>query len=347
MLSDYTIDALQEQQSLEFMKWLSCLWEKGLPHLASQRYLERWPKTIATDVVTKSIAIYQKAAVAPATTTTPTWAAELVGVRPLADAFVAIARMASLLKRIPSLRRIPFATKVPTESSGASFGWTGENLPKKVTRFSFSDGVTLSATKAAGVIVVTEELVRLVVPGSELALRDTFVNELAAFVDQAFLNPTLAPVANVNPGGIAYGTTPIAGTGNLQTDVASLLAAFYAGRPAATEAVLVMTPALAARLAGPTGGSPVGMSYNVPIVPSEVAGANVFAIDPRGVLVADAGIAIDVSRDATIEMVDNPAAPTGATVMTSLWQTNLVGFLCEQQVNWSPLAGAARYLAST
>ena len=61
--------------------------------------------------------------------------------------------------------------------------------------------------------------------------------------------------------------------------------------------------------------------------------------------VADDGVAIYISQQASIELVYNPAAPTASTIMTSLFQTNLIGFRVERFVNWTTTPGAVKYLA--
>ena len=69
-------------------------------------------------------------------------------------------------------------------------------------------------------------------------------------------------------------------------------------------------------------------------------------LDPHGVCVADGGVAIDVSEEAAIEMVDNPAAPTASTVVLDLWSHNLAGYRVERFVNWQAVAGAVLYVVT-
>ena len=73
---------------------------------------------------------------------------------------------------------------------------------------------------------------------------------------------------------------------------------------------------------------------------------NTIALDPRGVFVADTGAEIDTSREAAIEFVDAPTAATAATIMTSLFQTNMIGFRVERFVGWQAVASAVKYLAA-
>lgn len=334
-LGDLSRTQYRDLMSLEFTKWLSCLAETNSGRQASQLFLTRWPHSAASTLITK-------AAVAPGTTTDGTWAGPLASVKPLQDAFVAIARSASLLGRIPGLRRVPFNVKVPTETSGANYQWVPENGPKPASAMSFGAGVTLSATKHAAVVVVTQELVLLSVAGMEGALRDTLIGGLTAYTDRQFLDPTVAAVAGKNPASVTNGTTPITATASYQTDVQTLLAAFFAGRPSVQQPVLIANAAHASQIKSWNAGGGVGIDVLV----SEAALGNTIAMDPQGIFVADSGVEIDVSREAALQMNDAPDAPvTASTVVTSLWQMNLYGFRVERFVNWAATTGAVKYLA--
>jgi hypothetical protein len=80
-------------------------------------------------------------------------------------------------------------------------------------------------------------------------------------------------------------------------------------------------------------------------VPSGV----IVALQPSEIYFADeGGFQIDVSREASLQMLDNPTNDTvtpTATSLVSLWQTNSVGFRCERILNWARRrANAAVYL---
>jgi hypothetical protein len=69
-----------------------------------------------------------------------------------------------------------------------------------------------------------------------------------------------------------------------------------------------------------------------------VPAGDVIAVQPQEIFLADdGGFMIDVSREASLQMLDNPTndvvTPT-ATSLVSLWQTNSVGFRCERVLNW-------------
>lgn len=330
-----------QQRALNFCKWLSCYVEtNGSPGRASERFLQRYPDALtdSREIVTKSIAIFEKAAVAPGDTVNPSWAGALYGVAKLLDAFIAIARSASLIGRIPNLRMIPFHVRVPVQSQAANYYWVQQGQLKPIARLQFDPGVTLGPTKIEGIVIETLELVRLTAPGMDAVLRDELINGLTASTDQAFLDPASAPIADTRPGAITSGVTPTAATGNLRDDVGALVKDFYEGRPGA-KGVLILSEGVAAQLVG-VDGNP-DSAYRMPLITTAAAGDNVIALDPQGVCVADGGVAIDATEQAAVEMDD---APDGTHELTSLWQKNLVGIKVERMINWEALPNAVKYL---
>lgn len=335
-----TRDQYHQALSLEFARWLGLLAENHGPDTANRAFVERYPHSVGTTLLKKNLEF--KAAVGAGTSTDPAWANPLVAVKPLQDGFVAIARSASLLGRIPGLRKVPFSTKIPLEDTSANYSWVAENAPKPISKMAFSSSITLAALKHLGIIVVSRELVELAVAGMESALRDTLVNGLTAFTDKSFLDPASTAVANTRPASVTAGTTPITATASYQTDVASLLTAFFTARPNAQNAVLITNAGHASLIRSWNGGGGVGL----PVLVSDAALGNTIAMDPAGVFVADDGVDVDVSDQASIQMNDAPDnPPVAATVPTSLWQLNLRGFKVERFVNWAAVTGAVKYLA--
>jgi hypothetical protein len=76
--------------------------------------------------------------------------------------------------------------------------------------------------------------------------------------------------------------------------------------------------------------------FGIPVVTSAALGTNIALIDAAAVLYADDGeLDLDVSRNATLQM-DSLATepPVAATVVTSLYQRNLVGIRSTRVINW-------------
>jgi hypothetical protein len=325
----------------DYARFLSCYTKTQSPGSAAELFVGQYPKSSGAILVRQALErLSTKAATAAGSTSDAAWAGALV--QPLLDAFVAIARSASLLGRIPNLKKVPFNVKVPIQTGDAGYAWVAEGVTKAISKLAFSDGVTLGPAKALGIVVVSDELTKLSAPGTEVALRDTLVAGLTSFTDKSFLDPASTAVAGQRPGSVTSGTTPIASTGNYAADVATLLDAFFTARPGAADAVLICNAGHAAKIRSMNAGGGVGL----PVIVSAAALGNTIALDPAATFVADTGVAIETSREAAIEMSDTPIyPPTAAAVITSLWQNNLVGFRVERFLNFKALTGACLYLA--
>lgn len=341
-LSTLTDDQFQKAAVADFMRYLSCAAAtRGYLPGACELFLQRYPRAVNATVIRKELDGYlTKAAVGAGTTTDASFAAPLVTPAAFADAFIALARSKGVIGRIPNLRVAPFGVRIPIETGGAVYQWVAQNTPKPVSKFSFSNGVTLTATKAGAIVIETAELMKLGAPGAAEALQDDLIAGLSVFTDKAFLDPAAAAVADKNPASITNGTTAITGTGDNYADISKLLKEFFKTRPADDVVLLMDSGTLTSMMFSDWQKSPVT------IVTSAVCATLgiVVALDPRGIAVADGGIAIDISDQAALEMVDNPAAPIATTVITDLWGNNLVGLRVERTINWTVAPNAVKYL---
>jgi len=315
-------------------------------------YAKRW------DDSTPEVSLYLKAAIAPGTVTDAAWAAPLVN-QTMVNEFIELLRPATILGRIPGLRNVPFNCKVPSQTGGGTYGWVGEAKPKPVTKLAFSS-VTLDITKVAGIIVLTEELVRLSNPSAEALVRADMVAGIAQFLDAQFIDPAVVAVAGVNPGSITNGAPTAAATTNPVADIMGLINHFATNNISVAGVTFIMSPANALSLSFRSNldGSPEfpGVTINggnykgITFVTSQAAGTNVVALQPSLVLYAsDGGVSIDASREASLQMDSAPMSPADATtVYVSLWQTNTVGLRAEQFANWKRAnANAVKYLTAT
>lgn len=312
---------------------------------------------------TPEVELALKAAVAAGTTTDATWAGPLAPLTPLANEFLELLRPATILGKIPGFRRVPFNVSIASQTGGGTYQWVGQGAPKPVGKLSFL-ATTLGITKCAGIIVITEELAKVSTPSAEAVIRQDMINGIAQFLDIEFTDPTKAAVAGVSPGSVTNGVTPIttAGTSpaNARTDIQALANAMTVANIPIGGAVVLMSAtnmlALASALnplgqplfpaIGVGGGSALGFTF----VPSQAMGTTVAMVQPDAVLYADdGGVTIDVSREASVQMdsaPDNPALAT--TVLTSLWQNNLVGLRAERFINWKKARpGCVQYTVAT
>lgn len=303
-------------------------------------------------------AFLSKAAIPAGTTSGVTWAAPLVDETNLTSEFIEFLRPMTLLGRIPGLRRVPFNIRVPKQTSGGDAYWVGEGAPKPVTKFDFGS-VSLGHHKVASIAVITKELARFSQPSAEQIVRDALAAAVAERIDVDFIDPSHAAVSGVNPASVTNGLTALAPSGTsadaARSDVARIVKQYLDNNNRAAGLVLLMPDALALSLSimrnslgqrefpdmTLNGGSLEG----IPVLTSQYlanrsgAGNLVVAVNARDIMLADDGnITVDVSTEASLQMLDNPtnsAASATATSMVSLWQTNSIGLLAEREITWA------------
>lgn len=315
------------------------------------------------------VGVLTKASVVAGASIAGNWAADLVGAETgvFAD-FVEYLRPLTIVGQfgsgsIPGLRNIPFRTPLISQVGGGTGYWVGEGKPKPLTAFDF-DRTTLDELKAAAIAVVTEELLRKSSPSADMILRDSLGAAVRARIDVTFIDPSIAASAGVSPASITNGVTAIASSGNdadaIRQDIRSIMATFIAANNAPTSGVWIMsaTTALALSLMMNPLGQPEfpgitmagGTFQGMPVIVSEYvpavsAGGYVVLANASDIYFGDeGGIMIDVSREASLQMLDNPTndvtTPT-ATSMVSMWQTNSVAFRAERILNWKKRRASA------
>jgi HK97 family phage major capsid protein/HK97 family phage prohead protease len=298
---------------------------------------------------TPEVLLALKAAVNPGTIAEPAWAAPLAVARPMQEEFLELLRPATLLGKIPGLRQVPFNISVPIQTGGGTYAWVGEGAPKPVGQLQFA-AVTLGVTKAAGIIVISEELAKVSNPSAEQVVRNDMIRGMAQYLDVQFIDPTIAAAANVSPASITNLANGFATAGtsgdNARTDIKKAITLLTQANYPISETVLIMSEANAFALSvaltsngvlvnpGLTakGGTILGLTT----VTSQAVGQVVALVHAPSILFADdGGVNIDVSREATVEMNTTPTSPiTAASVYVSLWQANLIGLRAERFINW-------------
>ena len=292
---------------------------------------------------TPEVELMVKAAVAPGDTLNPAWAGALVQMKNAQDEFLALLRPATIIGKVPGLRKVPFNTQVPVQTGGGTYAWVGQGAAKPVGKLALTT-IGLGFSKAAGIIVITIELAKLSSPSAEDVVRADMIAGMAQFLDQQFIDPAVALVANVSPASITNGAGTAASSDNPYVDLHTIASYFAGNGIPLAGMVLIMseTNALSAGMTrdplgnkvfpalGASGGSAEGFT----VIASNAAGQNVIGVHPQGVLYADeGGVEIDVSTQASI-MMDSAPVP-GTTAFTSLWQNNLIGLRAERMINWN------------
>jgi hypothetical protein len=306
----------------------------------------------------------EKAEVPAGSTVSGSWAEDLVGANGPAFAdFVEYLRPMTILGKfgnngIPALRSIPFRVPLISQTAGGEGYWVGEGKAKPLTSFDFSR-TTLTPLKVANICVLTDEVIRDSSPSAEAIIRDQLAEALKARLDIDFINPSKTASAGVSPASITNGAphSAASGTGDaddVRADVRSLLNEYISGNNPATTAVLIMRSDTALALSmmvnalGQNEFNGITMDggrfLGLPVVTSQHVPSGVVAIvNASDIYLADeGGIRIDMSREATVEMLDSSltgdaiaVVPGTAASTVSLWQTNSVGFLAERTINWA------------
>jgi HK97 family phage major capsid protein/HK97 family phage prohead protease len=323
-------------------------------------YAKQWKDQTpeVTLVLEHDIPSMMKAAVGAGTTTDATWASPLIVYQQMASEFIELLRPATIIGRIPGLRRVPFNIQMPATSTGTSMGWVGENAPKPVTSMAFTT-VTLRWAKAAGIVVLTDELVRFSNPAAEAVVRSDMIDAMAQFLDRQFVDPAVAEVTNVSPASITNGVTPVTASGTTQaafaTDLKTLFNTFLTNNLSTSGGVWIGTQQQALSFSlmlnalgqpfysGMTGeggvlaGYPYIASENIPATGgSPTDGYPLIFAKASEIMLADDGqTVIDASNQASVQMDTAPdSPPTSSTTLVSLWQMNMTGLRAERWINW-------------
>lgn len=314
---------------------------------------------------------YLKAAI-PAGMSTPTdgaWAGVLVDTTNLASEFIEYLRPMTIIGKfgqngIPSLRRVPFNVRILGQTSGGDAYWVGQGAPKPVTKFDFN-GQTLGPAKVAAISVISDELARFSTPNAETLVRDALAAAVTERIDVDLIDPAQAAVANVNPASLTNGLTALSPSGvtadAARADVAKLIKAYLDDNNNVANLVLIMPASLALSLSiqlnslgqreFPDLTMNGGRLLGIPVITSQYAanrsgaGNLLIAVNAADVLLADDGqVTVDASREASIQMLDNPtnsSATATPTTLVSMWQTNSLALRAERFINWGKARSTA------
>lgn len=310
-----------------------------------------------------------RAAVAAGTTTDTNWAAPLAQYTNMASEFIELLQPMTFLGRMSGFRNVPFLTRMPRQTSGSTVGWVGQGAPKAVSKLQF-DSVTIPHAKLAGIVAITEELARLSTPSAEATVRQDLLDTVAAFMDVQFVKPTIAAVSDVSPAAITNGATAANQTGatvaTITADLNTAMTTMAVANVPFRSRYWLMHPRTENFLrtlrtsqdvfafrdemnGGKLLGIPFLSSSNMPLLDqsSPASGGSlesyIVLVEASEIFLADDGeVMLDVSREASLQMLDNPSS--GAQSLVSLWQNNLVGIRAERYCYWKRRHDAGVYV---
>jgi HK97 family phage major capsid protein/HK97 family phage prohead protease len=300
-------------------------------------YAKRWEQS------TPEVLAYIKATAGQSHPGSGVWGSELVYQQNLASEFVELLRAATIIGKINGFRMVPFNVRIPRQIGGSTVNWVGEMAPKPVSELDF-DTISLGYNKVAGIVVLTDELIRLSTPSAEAAVRRDLVEQIARFIDQQFTDPAVTAGAN-NPASITNGVVAIPASGTdadaLYADLNAALATFDDTDVGTASLVMLMPNALArgiSTLRNPLGQfefsslSMAGGTLNgfQVIVSNTIPAGTIIILKADEVFMADDGqVSLDASNQATLDM-NGGASPT-----FNLWQRNCIGIRAERWITWA------------
>lgn len=317
----------------------SAIATKSKGGITTREVLESWQ---APDNVVN--ACTQKAVTG--TTTDTNFASSLVDYNNLTGEFIDLVRQKTIVDKIASqMRQVPFNAKIPTQTAAGSVGWVGEGQMKPVGNPQFGT-LTLGHAKIAGIVLLSDELIRFSNPKADALVRDDLVHTVAQFIDQQFFDPEKAESAE-SPASVLNGVTAVEATGTtadkVDADTTTLISQMVDAGISLEGAVWGMSETRAMQLSGLRDplGRPFfeGMSLTgtrsfkgLPVHTSGELGDKIVLIVPSELLLADdGGVDFSVSNEATINMGTDKAPK-----LINLFQNNLTAIRAERFIRWKP-----------
>lgn len=292
------------------------------------------------------------------TTTDDKFGKELIDYANLTGEFIELVRQKTVVDKIAhQMRQVPFNVKIPMQTASGSVGWVGEGKMKPVGNPEFGS-MTLSHAKIAGIVLLSDELIRFSNPKADTLVRDDLVATVAQFIDQQFFDPDKTEAAE-SPASVLNGVTAITATGTtadkIDTDTNTLIAQLVDAGISLEGAVWAMSETRAMQISGMR--DALGRIYfegmnltgtrslkGLPVHTSGSLGDKIVLIVPSQILLADdGGVDFSVSGEATINMGTDDAPK-----MVNLFQNNLTAIRAERFIRWKPrMTKAVGYIKYT
>lgn len=263
----------------------------------------------------------------------------------LADEFVELLRAETIVDKLaPMMRVAPFNTTIPGMSTGSVAAWVGEGAPKPATNPTFTT-VEMKHHKLAGIVVRTDELLKLSKPRTDQMLLNDLVEASTTLIDTTFMDD--APQTSARPAGVLNGATKIIATGRTaaeyDADLAALNDEFISNNLSLTGAHYVMSATRASAMGrlrdalgnpyyrGMANGPGEKTLDGLPVIESENAGEVIALVKPSELYLADDGeVEVAFSDQATINM-----GTDAEQQLVNLWQKNMTAIRAERHITWA------------
>jgi HK97 family phage major capsid protein len=301
-----------------------------------------------------------KAAVAGGSLHDVAWGSTVADTRHANAEFLQLAESATAFGRL-STRRVPANVPVVTQAQGAIAYWVSPGRATPVSRLAF-DRESFRPLKVGAMVVVSREQLDDPTPEAEDLLRNDLIAAARRLIDTTFLDPLNVGIADDMPASVTASSDAvlIPSTGSIEQDVQAAVAAFrgdwrsaaWIGDSLTFIQVALRTggEGLGATLGG-LGGSLLGIPAYVTSAPRTSDGGQLTLIDASSLVVVDEGVRLKASRQATVEMADDPTGDILAPAAmsrhpVSLFQSDSAALLLIRRVNWQ-LARAGGCVAIT
>jgi HK97 family phage major capsid protein/HK97 family phage prohead protease len=308
-------------------------------------WAKRW------DAETPEVSAYLKALPGTVTAGSPAWGSELAYPTNLASAFLELLAPRTIVGRITGFQGVPFNVRFTEQTGGSTVNWVGEAAAKPVGELAFTEHF-LTRSKIAGIVVLSDELVRESSPSAEERVRNDLTKQISKFMDEQFITPGVTATAN-NPASVTNGAPTSAASGTtaaaLRADLAEALGTFNAANLSTESLHIVTTEAVALNIAmmqnalgqpefatmTPRGGTLLGF----PVIASNTVptGLIVYLLAGEIFLADDGRVTLDASNQATLDMAG------GNSPTFNLWQKNCTGIRAERWIRWQKARAAAVY----
>jgi HK97 family phage major capsid protein len=263
-----------------------------------------------------------KAATAAGTTTG--WGVDLAAYEILQDAFLASLRNISIFESaLPFMMNGPLHVSYPIVTTGPTATTVGEGQVKPVSKMTITR-MDLTEKKTSVIVPLSDELVRHATNGLSYFQRE-MIPSVTVAIDNSFLSEITSGIST-SP---SNGGTSIAVLQDIDNAVRSIT------RRSSSKIFLAVSPDIAAAWAfkltttgaltfpdmmTPNGGTVQGCQ----VVATDAVSQQIIAFDAGQIGVADFGIDLDQSNEASIQLDTSPDSPPGATSpYISAWQLNL------------------------
>ena len=273
------------------------------------------------------------------TTTDAGFAASLVTENRLVGEFVDMLRAATVFDQLTGFRNVPFNSKIPSQLTGGTAAWVGEDAPKPLTNPTYGE-VEIKEHKLAAITVYTQELMRRSDPAVDILVRDDLIEASKTLIDNTFLGAGAATA--VRPAGVLNGVTATPNTGttaaNYEADLLALVNSFVAANLSLDGSYFVMSETRAAQISLLR--DALGNTYfqgmalrgtrtlmGIPVITSQTVGDKIILVKTSEILLAQDG-GVDVSYSDQATLVD------GGTTH-HLWQENKFAVRVEKFITWA------------